>query len=577
MALRYVLLLVISIMLPACSPVGTANSITDNSLLSLCSHDLRANYLVSYYAMVRKPGACMNCHTEAGPSPYHFASPDGFNAFAQFMRLGADRVDARALDPTHAQGVTGPHMQASIDAARATWNPAYSVFKLCQEPPRPTSVDMIPKNDPDLYFGDGRTVTFYWSMDTEEISPASGRFPGVFAMDIKINYQDVAGVKTAVGYTFTRPRLEMFTGEFQVEIEGVVVKINGVKAEGMEQFLSARKTARGADPTVLFDGSVAVNLDSVSTSDKISVSLGYLSIQARTDNPPTPPTPVLTVARPFIATANLNVTSSNDGTARRWCLTADSRTPSSTSAPCPGFENSLTGNGWLSARPGAFSLTNLGRTINPGETVPLYLWVANSDLRISAAPGTASVTFDPTAPDKVSFSLSLGSTQVADIVSLTDSNEPVEWCVLDGATSMSVEQSNGCSFSPYKPLFAPLRGGGIRYVSVFVRDRAQNITRSDTATVNNTYGRITYVQLADAALGARGVIANKCFSCHGAGGANQANWDATSYTNTAAKKSAILNRISSSTAPMPPTGLLPDKERVLLQLWFTQTSTPVEQ
>lgn len=197
-------------------------------------------------------------------------------------------------------------------------------------------------------------------------------------------------------------------------------------------------------------------------------------------------------------------------------------------------------------------------------------------MKISRAPATATVTFDPTAPNTPTFNVSLSDTQLANL-SIPDVNEPADWCVQDGATSKSVEDVQNCKFSPMKPSYVGLRGGGTRYVAVFARDRAQNASRSVIMTVDNMYGRISYAQLADPAIGARGVFANRCAGCHGAGNPNQANWDESSYTATVGMKNNILNRISSTTSPMPPTGPLSDREQALIRLWFTQTSTPVEQ
>lgn len=439
-----------------------------------------------------------------------------------------------------------------------------------------SSLQLANKNSADLYFGDGRTVTYIWTLNSDEVSPDNARFPGEFKIDVKVNYQTVDNMKVATGYTFTNPRLQLFSGEMQVEVEGVVVNINGVKAQGTEPFLSARKTARGSDPTNLYSGSVTVNREAVSTADKVSVAFGYLSVQARTDNPPIPANPSLSVPNPYVADASFSVSVGNDSTARRWCLTADGRVPSSTGVPCPGFENNLTSNGWLTSRPGTFALANVGRALAPGESFTLYLWVANSDLKISRNPATAVITFDPTAPSTPAFSVALSATQLADL-SIPDVNEPADWCVQDGATSKSVEDVQNCKFTPNKPAYVGLRGGGIRYVSVFARDRARNAARSVILTVDNIYGRISFAQLADPAIGARGVFANNCTSCHGTGGAQQSIWDATSYVSTVGMKAKILDRISNATSPMPPTGPMGDRDQALIRLWFTQTSTPVEQ
>jgi mono/diheme cytochrome c family protein len=331
------------------------------------------------------------------------------------------------------------------------------------------------------------------------------------------------------------------------------------------------------DPKNIFDGEVEAPLSVISSGDKISFAFGYFSLRQRTDNPPTPPSPTVAAKNPYTRVAQVPISIGNDGTARRWCLTSVATKPTSTAVACPGFEGKTT-TGWLTARPANFDLTTLGRTPASGETITFYLWVANSDLKISAAPGQGQVVFDSTAPASPTFgSVSLGATQIADLVGLGDSNEPVSWCVQETATMAEAQKADGCKFVSTKPIYVGLRGSGTRYVAVFVQDRAGNQARTDVKTVVNTYGRISYEQLTSTTSGARGVFASRCVSCHGTGGQSNANWDVTSYSATVAKKDKVLSRIDDTAQPMPPTGLLEERERALIRLWLTQTSTPVQQ
>lgn len=429
---------------------------------------------------------------------------------------------------------------------------------------------LLEKNTPSLYFGDGRTATLLWDMSGTEAIPTSKRFPGLFLLDVRINFETINGISTATGYVFTNPRVQMLTGEQEAVITGVVVRVNGQLYPGTENFLSATKTAKGIDSVNIYGGSVRAKLPQVSSSDVISVAFSQLELRARTDNPPTPPTPNMTVPNPFTSRQQVPITISNDGTARRWCLTAYPIRPVSTNDPCPGYV-------WLATRPTQFDLITVGRLVNSGETVQFYLWVANSDLKISATAATASVTFDSTAPSAPALaSVTVTDSQMASLDGLTTPNEPVTWCIKEAATQNSVQEDNGCSYSATKPNYVGLKGGGTRYVRVFVQDRAGNKANSPVRSVNNPFGAISFAQLTDAAQGARAVFANNCMSCHGAGGANQAEWDATSYTATVAKKNQILQRIESAATPMPPTGMLDEKQRGLIRLWFTQTSTPVQ-
>lgn len=538
-----------------------------------CEAELMDAFAVSYRPFLSDTSLCLHCHTEGGSSPYKFASTDLPTAFNTFKNLGAAAVDAKALDAAHASGVTGPANAARVSAARSVWDSAYASYQSCLKPSA-TSVLLEEKNEPALYFGDGQTVTLRWNLGGTEVSPTSARVPGTFSIDARVSYSN----SLPTGYVFGNPRIQLATGEVEVEIKGLAVRINRVQANNMQAFLNASKIAKGSDPVSIYASSVVSNSSVISSGDKISIGFVKFNIRARTDNPPIPAVPVLRVNNPFANTQNVGITVSGDTTARRWCITHSSVRPTSTAEPCPGFEGNVKTNGWSTSRPNIYSLTNLGRAVVSGETITLYAWVANSDLKISSGSGSAQVTFDNTAPTAVTWtSLSAATSQMADFIGLTDSSEVVNWCVVEGVTLMSVQAPGACVFSPTKPAFVGLKGGGTRYVNVFVRDRAGNTTTATPKTVVNSFGAISFAQLTSDLTGERGVIFNQCLSCHGSGMPQQTLWDATSYANTVANKAKILNRIDSATAPMPTTGLMNEKSRALIKLWFTQTSTPVQQ
>ncbi|MBX3021864.1 MAG: cytochrome c [Bdellovibrionales bacterium] len=427
------------------------------------------------------------------------------------------------------------------------------------------------RNTPSLYFGDGRTATLMWDLSSGDVIPSHARFPGLFLLDVRVTYETVAGQSLAVGYTFTNPRMQMFTGEMEVVVSGVDIRVNGALAPGTENLLSAQKTAKGIDSVNIYSGSVRTKMTAVSSGDTVGVAFTQLTLQPRTDNPPVPPQPTITVPNPFTRQTQVPIQVSGDGTARRWCLTASPVRPRSTNEPCPGYI-------WTSTRPTNFDLVNVGRLIASGETVQFYLWIANADLKISATAAQAQVTFDSTAPSAPALaSVTVSDSQMATLDGLGNSNETVSWCVKENANQNNVQDDQGCSYSSTKPLYAGLRGGGTRFVRVFVRDRAGNTAGSTVRSANNPFGQISFAQLIDPSTGARAVFANTCSSCHGESGVNQAQWDSTSYSATVAKKAALLSRIDSGSAPMPPTGLLDEKQRALIRLWLTQTTTPVQQ
>ena len=551
---------------------------------AVCEADLRAKFVSSYRPVLSDSALCYRCHTDNGASPYKFASNDVSLAFSTFMNVTADRVDANAMNPSHAPGVSGPSMQSRITAARLAWDPAFAEYQKCITAapntggPSTGAIEMAEKNTPELYFADGTTVALSWDLSSDQITPSTARFPAFFTIDARVDYATINGAKVATGYTFSRPRIQMFTGEQEVEVEGVIVRINGQQAKGIEPFLSARKIAKAIDPVIVYDGSVDVPLAGVSSADKISIGIGYYNLRARTDNPPIPPAATLTLASGFTAQAQVNITVGNDATARRWCVTGLATKPASTAVACPGFE-SVAGGGWLTARPTTFSLASLGRTLTPGETITISVWVANSSLKISNTAGTAQVVFDNVAPSAPTLgSVTIGNTQIASLVNLQDTNEQVTWCVAETTNEMNLQNSNICNnmFVAAKPTFVGLKGGGTRYVAVFVRDRAGNTARSNIASVVNPYGRITFQQLTVASNGDRAVFANRCASCHAAGAANEAQWNASSYSNSVAKKAAIQTKSAQGTQTAPHTGIVTPQESELIRVWLTQTSTPVE-
>lgn len=86
-------------------------------------------------------------------------------------------------------------------------------------------------------------------------------------------------------------------------------------------------------------------------------------------------------------------------------------------------------------------------------------------------------------------------------------------------------------------------------------------------------GTVTFTSLTTGtAKGA--VFANSCVSCHNAGNA-RGNLNLTNYAMAAASADLILNRMKSTTNPMPPGGLLPepnpkvDDPRDVIQQWIS--------
>jgi mono/diheme cytochrome c family protein len=557
---------------------------------SACETDLQATYKSTYLPLITQN--CASCHNDAGVAPLKLASSDQSLAFNAFMQATESLVQANAVNPSHAAGRTGPQLQTVVSAAHATFQPAFDDYNKCLAGGNgggggsTDQFDLPEQNFANLYFQDNQVVTASWDTSTQG-SPIANRFPGIFKMDIQVKYGMVDGVNQPVGYTFTKPRIQMLTGESEIEVEGIVVRVNGAKVAGMEPFLSARNTARRIDPVEIYSGSVVGSLPTIMSSDRISVSFGFMQLRPRTDALVIPPNPSLSMPNSFSRTATLTISIGADSTARRWCLTTVNRKPNSTAEACPGYEGSALGNGWLSVRPSMYNLSDLGPLPADGVPTSLFLWVANSDLKINPGVIAASFQIDTVKPNTPVISASMSDTQVADL-NIPDVNEPITgWCVKESNLTNGITTNYTCTnFSTTKPTLLPLSGGGVRYIRATIRDRAGNTTDTNTVTVNNTFGQIDFKQLTGAS-GTRAVITNNCVSCHGAGKSGEAAWKAyplsdgqaatdASWLDTRAKSAQVQQNAGISGTPQTAThsGIsLQAREKALLSLWFT---APVE-
>ena len=541
---------------------------------SSCELDLQAAYERSYRPFLTS--TCANCHNDAGVAPLKLSSSDSLKSFNAFMGASETVVSRNALDQSHAGGVTGSQNSAAVASAHAQWSPAYDAYNVCLASGnggQAAVMDLAEKNFPTLYFADNRIITASWDMSGADASPALNRFPGTFLIDVQVKYDTIAGVKQPTGYTLTNPRIQMATGELEVEIEGIVVRINGAKLTNLEPFLSARNIARRIDPVVFYSGSLVSPLPTLLSTDRVSVSFGYMQIRPRTDALMVPPSPMLTITQPFVRDAIVRVAVSNDTTIRRWCLTTSPVRPTSMTQ-CPGYIATAIDGGWTSARPTQVRLADLGTVPPDGSANQLYLWTANADLKMQASVISAAFTIDQTVPGApTGASLQVIDTQVATVNGLSDSNEPVSWCVKESALSRDLDDANGCVFSPNKPSYVGLKGQGTRFVRFYIQDRAGNASMSSVTTVSNPFPQISFALLNGA--GAQGVITAKCASCHATGMANVDKWNSTDYADSVAKKTLILNQIATP-APKHDASFVTEKEGLLLRLWLTQTTTPVQ-
>jgi hypothetical protein len=515
-----------------CSPgfiqgKGSAALSSAQAAAAACEIELVNGFAASYQPLLKNK--CAQCHSDNGVAAPKLASSDSRLAYSTFRRYGPGLVDGNATSPTHAPGVSGSQNATEFAAAHAGWDNGMSSYNAClasQGPsgtpvPLPTAdtLEMETRNMPEIYYNAGVFQTEQWDMNTQ-VTPVTAQFPGRFNVDVRVVYQtDASGVKTAIGYGFKNPRMHLLTGEIEVEVNGLIPLINGVKPAGAEEFGSAQAVVRGIDDTIIYNGEMIVPVSPVMSSDVITFQFRYLNARLRTDNPPIPPTPTIAIAgeshddytrQLTVAIKSLG----NDSTARRWCVTASPTPIRSANDPCPSGYDTGELNGWFSVSPMSYpaaqrpmaDLKTSGRALNSGDQVTVYYWVANADLKVNQTAGTDTIIFDKDAPTPVTLgSVTLSGTQIADLNGLTNTSDaaPVEWCVQVQQTAQ-IPGVNGCNgkWDTTKPTYVGLPFAGVNYISVFVRDFANNATlpqmtttTTDVRSVSNTYGRISYTQL----------------------------------------------------------------------------------
>ncbi|MES2965001.1 MAG: cytochrome c [Bdellovibrionota bacterium] len=555
---------------------------------ALCEQDLKNVFINSYLPHLKDMNKCGSCHSDNGVAAPKLASSDSTLAYSTFRQYGPDLIDANATSTTHAPTKTGAQNATAFSVAHQSWNTGLTSYNSCMANlpvagstpvPLPTadSLEMVGRNIPTIYYNAGAAQIVEWDM-ANQVQPNNARFAGKFQIDIRVVYAtDANGVRTATGYAFARPRAKLLLGEVELDVDGVIPRINGQDVSGAELMASSRALARGIDYTTIYNGEVIIARPNVSSADEISIVFRYFKVRARTDNPPSPPVPTVTLSRDNTNNVTVNASTGNDGTARRWCLTANPTPVRSASEPCPGFQLGTT-NGWSEARPTSVNLSSLGRNPNSGETVRVYYWVVNSDLKVNPSPGTDTVVFDSTAPAKATLaSVSLGGTQIADLNGLTDSDETVQWCV-SVSPSNAIPQNCMGSYVGAKPSYIGLPYNGTNYVSIWVRDLAGNETQpamGDIRSVVNTYGRIDFQQLTTGGT-ARSIFQTNCASCHSSGMAEAAKWTSSDYLNTESKEARIKATMDGGAPAMPASGLISAKDRALIRLWFDQTGRPLE-
>lgn len=569
-----------------CSGSHSTNSALSASDINACDDELQSFYGNSVRAYVNKTNSCASCHNDAGASISKFASENLGTAYSQFKDIGMERMQAVAVDPTHATGISGGQHQEPFNNLTYFWERAIQKNITCKSNEPLSDGSLVGRGQvaESIYFGTV-TETLTWNLlDAKDVIEGVN-VPAVFQVDVAVNYETIEGAQVATGYRFSNPRAFALVGDFQINLEGIYFMAGNRVMADLVDFSAISQTIKGVNTTVLAAQTDIGYSSQLSNFDEIQVFIRRASSTLRTDNPPVPPDPAITLAggAMFTNNATVNVAIANDATAVRWCLTHINERPATTNDPCPGVE-AIPGriNGWAVARPTNFNF-NLVSSPVLGDNLQLYLWVANSDLKISEGSPNDGVLFDNVRPDpSVIASLTVNTdpmtgSQVANI-NITSPPDVIQWCIEEGVTADN--NAGGCVFMSEKPTVIGLKAGGTRVVTVFGRDAAGNNSNASVAvSVANPFGQINYAQLTATDGSARAIFKNTCALCHSSAGSNPtalAAMDIMDYAAVVARKTQIKARIYDSANPMPATGLMAERERALIKLWIDQTTIPAQ-
>ncbi len=568
-----------------CSGSHSTNSALSASDINACDDELQSFYGNSVRAYVNKTNSCASCHNDAGASTSKFASENLGTAYAQFKEIGMERLQAVAVDPTHATGISGGQHQEPFNNLTYFWERALQKNITCKSNVPLSDGSLVGRGQvaESIYFGTA-TETLTWNLlDAKDVIEGVN-VPAVFQVDVAVNYETIDGAQVATGYRFSNPRAFALVGDFQINLEGIYFMAGNRVMADLVDYSAISQTIKGVNTTVLAAQTDIGYSSQLSNFDEIQVFIRRASSTLRTDNPPIPPDPAISLAggAMFTNNATVNVSITNDATAVRWCLTNLNERPATTNDPCPGAE-AIPGriNGWAVARPTNFNF-NLVSSPVAGDNLQLYLWIANSDLKISEGSPNDGVLFDNVRPNKPTFTVTANNdpatgSQIADI-NITSDPDVIRWCVREGLTAQN--NAGGCNFTSTKPTTVGLSANGARVITVFGQDAAGNTNQNPNAvTVTNTLGQISYTQLTAADSSSRAIFKNTCALCHSSAGSNPAAlaaMDIMDYAAVVARKTQILDRIDNVSSPMPATGLMAERERALIRLWLSQTATPVQ-
>lgn len=596
-----------------CAKMGRPGSSSMTSLQGgVCEDELLKVYADSVHPFLSDSKHCKNCHVEGGPGLGAFASSDLETSYNAFSSATLEKISVFAVNPNHNSPYTGPQNKSSIDTINTIWPKAKEDYDRCLESTtlgqEKESIRTSSKSAPNIYLNNAPKQTLTWNLDSAtDLEDGTKRaIPAVATIDVQLLLVVPQGstIPVVKGYIFSNPTLKLKSASQGFIAEGMYLYINNKIVANQTTYIAFSKFLATTQTVVLESAQANTFFDPVSVTDTFSLEYRRL-VPTSDDMNDTPPfTPILAMQSPSGSATDTNsltgnlVTILKDSGISRWCLTTNSTPVTSTEQTCPDGNGPV--NGWYVTRPGTFGF----QTGSTDGSKKIYLWVANTNLKINMTPATYDLNLDRVAPSPVtiavngvsnSTTVSITDLQVADLT-VSASAGASGWCVKEIASTASFSTPNlndRCwkwSYAGTKPTTVGFRGGGFRKVAVYARDAAGNIsTISNIVNANNTLGEITYSDLINSSGGPRAVFYNNCKDCHMTAGQPgyaklklfiYANALDVTEANDSPDNSLIVSRTNNPLSPMPNinSGLMNIKYRDLIRLWVSPegSSVPLE-
>ena len=227
-----------------------------------CDAALQATFQQSFYPFTSV--TCKACHVPGGIGKGAFASTDISVAYNAFMLDTPSEIEARAVDPSHAAGITGPANQSAIASAKAIWDSAEAS---CNSGAPSTAIVTIDKP----INGSATVKTISFSLNSEIVGSTTNFGGATFSVGV----QQVTNISGDTLYYFTNPTLK--TGTLPINVGKMIVRLNGVNQPLMTTWTQLNfSVAAGATQNMCT--TTATDPFAFAASDTIGVSFQELSV-----------------------------------------------------------------------------------------------------------------------------------------------------------------------------------------------------------------------------------------------------------------------------------------------------------